>query len=509
MHARSVVARTLECTTFAIPAPVLPGAKILAYTAAHVSNFSTPSLIPLLDFEPPAGGLNFCNISITYTHPGQQDTVNTQVWLPDVWNERFLGNGGGGWAGGFIEPANSWAISQGYSAASTDGGHAFTTPVSEWGLISPGNVNLYALQDLASASLSDMAWLGKSLSATYYGKSPAFSYWNGCSQGGRQGMMMAQRFPDVYQGILAIAPAMNWNTFIPSTYWPQVNMNTLGVYPKACELNAFTAAATEACDALDGVTDGIISLPSLCRFDPFTLVGKNFSCDNAPSTYSQQTAMIVNATWNGPTTADGKSVWPGLTPDSSLLAQANTTCFSNGTCTGLPFNVGSEWIQYFVMKNASFDLTSITTDQFAGIVEASVDQFQSIIGTQNPNLSAFRDAGGKLLTYHGLADEYIPYPGTSMYRDRVEALDAGVDNYFRHFEAPGFAHCFGGMGAKPINALQDLVDWVEKGTPPNVLKAKAPARADGKMWERDLCLYPSISVYQGGDPSVAGSYKCI
>ncbi|KAH7407995.1 Tannase/feruloyl esterase [Cadophora sp. MPI-SDFR-AT-0126] len=506
----ALVARALECTSSALPAPVLPGAEILAYNVAHVNNYSVPASISLGGRGSAVEGLNFCNVSITYTHPGQQDTIKTQIWLPDVWNERFLGNGGGGWTGGYFDPSLAWAISEGYSAGSTDGGHSSSTPASEWGLLSPGNVNLYNLQNLASVSLNDMASLGKSLSASYYGKSPNYSYWNGCSQGGRQGMMMAQRYPDVYQGILAVAPAINWNTFIPSIYWPQVIMNTLKFYPRACELKAFTAAAVQACDNIDGVVDGIISLPTLCRFDPFTLVGQNFSCDGTPTTYSHAAAEVVNATWTGPATVDGKSVWPGLPRDASLLAHSNTTCASNGTCTGLPFIVSADWIQSFLMKNSSFELTSITPEQFPEIVDASIDQFQSIIGTENPDLSGFRDAGGKLLTFHGIADEYIPYQGTAWYHDRVKAVDAGVDNYFRHFEAPGFAHCSGGEGAYPSGALQSLVDWVEKDRPPNILEAKTQqARTDGKIWERDLCLYPSISVYQGGDPSIASSYACV
>ena len=492
-----------------MPAPLLPGAEIIAYSVAHVSNYSIDPVIPSLKYDHPEGGLNFCNVSVTYTHPGQNDTVNTNIWLPDNWNERFLGEGGGGWMAGFGPSSLARAIVKGYSAASTDGGHPVAAPTSDWALTSPGNVNLYLLQDLASVSLNDMAWLGKSISTTYYGKAPGYSYWNGCSQGGRQGMIMAQRYPEAYQGILAEAPAFNWNTFIPTTYWPQTVMNKLKVYPRACELNAFTAAAIKACDTLDGVEDGVISLPSLCRFDPFTLVGQNFSCGNTSATFSRDAAEIVNATWTGSVTEDGKRIWPGVTHDASLLAQANTTCTTNDTCTGLPFVVGADWIQFFIKKNASFELTSVTPDQFPAIVDASIDQYQSIIGTVNPNLSKFSEVGGKLLSFHGYADQYIPHEGTAWYHDNVKAGDAAVNEYYRHFEAPGVAHCFGGPGAYPSNALDSLRDWVENGNPPKVLEAKARVARDGKLWERDLCLYPTISVYQGGDPSISSSYKCV
>jgi hypothetical protein len=238
-------------------------------------------------------GLNFCNVNITYTHPGYNDTIHVQVWLPlKGWNQRFQGTGGSGFVTGVFDQALAPAVAQGYSAVSTDGGHELNvTSAAAWALVSPGNVDWNLLQDFASTALNDMTVLGKAVTKSYYGTAPKYSYWNGCSTGGRQGLMMAQRFPDAYDGILAAAPAINWPSFIVAEYWGQFMMNQLGVYPPQCEFDAITTAAVSACDALDGLVDGIIASPEKCHFNPHILVGKSFNC----SSYSQRHIPLVRA----------------------------------------------------------------------------------------------------------------------------------------------------------------------------------------------------------------------
>lgn len=153
-----------------------------------------------------------------------------------------MGTGGGGYNTGTFDSALAPAVALGYSAVSTDGGHAINTPVESWALVSPGNVNLYLLQDFASVSINDMMIIGKALTESYYGREPKYSYWTGCSTGGRQGMMMAQWYPKGYNRILANAPAFNWASFIVAEYWPQFIMNQLKVYPSTCEFAAITKA---------------------------------------------------------------------------------------------------------------------------------------------------------------------------------------------------------------------------------------------------------------------------
>jgi hypothetical protein len=491
----------LICSPDASLYPSLPGAEFLSLTATEVKDYSLPAAN--------LTGLNFCNVSLSYTHPGQGDNINVQVWLPSVtWNGRFMGTGGGGYATGTFASALAPAVALGYSAVSTDGGHALNTLSAEsWALISPGNVNLYLLQDFASISLNDMTIIGKAVTESYYGRKPKYSYWTGCSTGGRQGMMMAQRYPKGYDGILAAAPAFNWASFIVAEYWPQFIMNQLKAYPSRCEFEAITKAAIKACDGIDGLVDGIISAPGLCHFDPFTIVGQSIDCNGTKLKISKAAATVAQSAWTGPRTTNGIRLWYGLTYDAPLSALLGTTCTAEGTCMGSPFPISYDWIRLFVKRNSTFNVEGISHSDYEKIFHASNQQYTSFISTDDPNLSEFRDAGGKMITWHGLADPLIFPNGTANYYDRVKRLDPGVSNYFRYFEAPGVGHCGGGVGPVPTSALGSLVAWVEKRIPPETLEATSTP-VDGIARSQMLCPYPLVSAYKGGDPMLPSSYKC-
>jgi hypothetical protein len=223
---------TYSCTASGIPFPEVFGAEILSLSTSSVTNYSISLVQADAHFPINITGLNFCNVSVQYTHPGQNDRINVQVWLPlSQWNGRFMGTGGGGFATGLGSLSLSYAVSLGYSAVSTDGGHLsdFSGSVT-WALTSPGNINWALLQDFAAVALDDAATIGKAVTNAYYGSPPKYSYWNGCSTGGRQGMMMAQRYPSQYDGVLAGAPGINWSRVVPSLYWAQLVMNQLGMY---------------------------------------------------------------------------------------------------------------------------------------------------------------------------------------------------------------------------------------------------------------------------------------
>jgi hypothetical protein len=305
----------------------------------------------------------------SYTHPGWNDVINVEIWLPlDEWNgyvstvklpkllrilvlkltfgkSRFQGTGGGGYQTGDGASALVSAVHDGYSAASTDGGHPSETAdiaaPAHWALLSPGNLNLPLLQDFAAVALADMTLLGQAVTESYYGEKPAYSYWTGCSTGGRQGLMLAQRYPELYDGIVALAPAINWDTFLVTEYWPQQIMNQLGVYPPPCELKAYTKAAIAACDDLDGLEDGIISDANACNFDPFSMVGKTFSCDGSEeSKFTSEGAQVADAAWSGLIDTSGKQQWYGLSKDAPLSGIAGT----NGTSSsGIPFRHSVDW----------------------------------------------------------------------------------------------------------------------------------------------------------------------
>ncbi|KAE9369106.1 tannase and feruloyl esterase [Stipitochalara longipes BDJ] len=509
-------AEALICSPSAIPYPTLNGAEFLSLTATEIYNHSVLSAWDASNFPPfEIDGLHFCNVSLTYTHPGQDDNINVHVWLPMThWNGRFQGTGGGGFATGMFDSMLAVGVSQGYSAAATDGGHfgggENMLSAAKWALLSPGNVNLYALQNFAHVALNDMTIIGKAVTESFYGAAPKYSYWNGCSTGGRQGIMMAQRYPDAYHGILAAAPAINFEKLILGGYWAQFVMNRLGVYPSECEMEAIANATVKACDKLDGVEDGIIAAPGLCNFHSQTLIGKEVRCkDDSTVKISDGAVAVAEETWKGATSATGKHLHPGLTKGTPFRVLAGTKCHDNGTCFGTPFPMAPEWISYFIKKDPDFDATTITTQkEWDKIFHASVQEHNSMIGTDDPDLSEFRDAGGKMITWHGIADPLVLVNGTSQYYEQVEKLDPDVRNYYRYFEAPGVWHCGGGKGAFPSHSMDALVRWVEHGGVPDVLAAETQPVGDEDVRKLNLCPYPLVAAYQGGDTADAKSYAC-
>lgn len=325
-----------SCTSATFQALDLPGIDV---TSINVTISLNESVFAANVASAPTGDgpstVDLCRIAVQYTHPGQNDTVNTYIGLPldgANWNSRFVMNGGGGWVAGssdvVLEP-----VSNGFSSSSTDGSHDNNLQVSEWGLISPGHVNLPALEDFASVALEEAAKLGKSATAMYYGTEPVYSYWNGCSTGGRQGHMAAQRFPEEFDGIVAGCPAINWDRFLLYEVWPVLMANLLGLFdadhplaisrdliksldvrPPACILQAFTDAAIATCDELDGVKDGIISLPGQCLFDATSIVGQAVSCTapNETIEITEKMAELVNLIWDGASSVDGQFEWYGM-----------------------------------------------------------------------------------------------------------------------------------------------------------------------------------------------------
>jgi hypothetical protein len=227
-------------------------------------------------------------------------------------------------------------------------------------------------------------------------------------------MMLAQRYPEAYDGIAASAPALNWGRLFPAFAWPQVMMKLTGQFPSKCELDAITAGAVTTCDPQDGVTDGLISDPAACSFDPFSMVGKIVDCNNETTTISNAAANIANLTWTGPREASGDFLYHGLdfqarfagfgdASAGTALGLVMTSCSSNGTCTGTPAGFGEPWLKFMVKKDPDWDYTKITSvEEYARLFHASAQEFDSIIGTFETDLSAFRDVGGKMITYHGL-----------------------------------------------------------------------------------------------------------
>lgn len=251
----------------------------------------------------------------------------------------------------------------------------------------------------------------------------------------------------------------------------------------------------------------MISAPDLCDFDPFTTVDTRVNCSGVSVRISKKDAEVANSAWEGFRSSEGSFLWYGLdkgTPVSmGASSLASTVCSTPFNCTGSPFAISSDWIRRFVLQDPSFDLTTLDHKALDRVFSLSKERYNDIISTDNPDLSAFKQAGGKMITWHGLSDTLIFPKGTEQYYKRVEEKDPSVRDFYRFFKAPGVHHCSGGVGPVPVDPLSQVVDWVENGVVPETVDALA---ADGRR--RNLCQYPLVSVYKGGDVKDAASYRC-
>jgi hypothetical protein len=304
--------------------------------------------------------------------------------------------------------------------------------------------------------------------------------------------MAVQRFPEEYDGLVIAAPAINWERFIPAELWPQIVMNEdLGAPIAASKLTQVTSDAVNACDAADGVTDGVINDPRKCDYDPAT---------SASLTPAEATA--VRKIWDGPRDANGKRLWFGLERGAALNGLAGTN----------PFGVAQQHMQLWVMQDTTFDWKTLTQSSFEAAFRLSQRKFNDVIGTDNDNLQPFRKRGGKIVMWHGEADQLIFPKGTINYYHRLVTGNGGlkhVDDFVRLFMAPGVAHCSGGAGPNPVGTFEAVVNWVENGVAPDTILASRNL-IGGAVRTRPLCAYPKTAKYTGvGSTDNAASFACV
>jgi hypothetical protein len=411
-----------------------------------------------------------------------------------------MGNGGGGFQGGSAQGVNQ-PVAQGYAAGSTDTGHEGGS--GSFALGPDGKLNWQLIADNGHLGIHEMTVTGKALTQAMYGVAPRRSYFNGCSTGGRQGLMEAQRYPQDYDGIMSGAPAINWNRLHPQQMWGAMVMNVENNPIPQCKLAAATAAAIASCDAIDGVKDGVIEDPNRCKYDPKALVGT--SAGDCGS-FTEADANIIRKLWDGPRRKDGGFLWYGLPRGADLTALWS----SRGTpLKAQAFGISLEWFRYFLTQNAQFDWTTLTPDLYERLWDQSVEQFGSVIGTDNPDLTEFRKRGGKAIVWHGWADQLISAEGTVDYYNRVVQRMGGAketSEFIRLFMAPGVGHCGGGAGPAPTGQVDALLAWVEDGRAPETLTARRPGDTPRT---RPLCQYPLVAKYKGtGSTDDAANFSC-
>lgn len=471
--------------------PTLPSTNPPNDTSVTVTSVSTGTT---------TSGMPYCLVKLLV-----QPAINIWVALPTGgnWNGRLQSEGGGGYAGS-VNVAST-AVSAGYIGVQTDTGHSGGS--GTFGMLTPvpnGAPDLQLQSDFAFRSEHLMAVLGKQLAQAFYGQQPAFAYWNGCSTGGRQGLRMAQQFPGDYNGMLIAAPAIHWDRFIAAEIWPQVVMNNdVGAPIANAKLSLATNAAIAACDAQDGVVDALLTRPEMCSYNPAADAAITSAACTAADTscLSPAEAGAIQKMWAGPVSSRGKPLWFGLERGAPLNGLGGTS----------PFAIAVAHAQYWTYFDPAWNWRTLNAGNYEAYFKAAMQQINPMMGSENPDLSAFRNRGGKIVMWHGLADQLIMPRGSTLYYDAVTSQLGGgyaaTQQWYRHFQAPGVGHCSGGTGPQPVNFFQAVVDWVETGTAPATLQT-SKAITGGTM-TRPLCPYPSRPTYSGsGSTNEASSFVC-
>lgn len=492
--------------------------KVHSVTAIPQYNFTSIRGGPLL---PALSGLNFCQVKTNISHRGTNDMVLVEAWLPlthDDWNGRFQATGGAGFETGMFGGHLGQAVEDGWAAVSTDGGSGSDdmTRVKDGSWIlkneTDGTLNWNLLHNWASRSLVDQINIGKIITELYFGRAPHHSYWNGCSTGGRQGYMIAQKYPHLLDGILANAPALNFVNLVTGEFWSQLVMQQQDTFLSYCEFEYFRQGAIDQCDALDGVRDGILEDPEACKYDPFAAVGEEIECEGKHVDITLQMATVVDHILKGPKQVTWGPIFHGINPGVRFEDLANINIAEDGSRSQKPFGICQSWMKNVVLRNPSVRLDHLDITSFFGHWAQANYELGGLLNTADPDLMLLKASGTKLLTWHGIDDTLIPYQNTVDYRKRVEDSMGGaheVDQFYRLFLAPGVEHCGGGIGANPSSALSTLVDWVERGDAPETLGAET-TDARGELVTRDLCAYPGKSKYMSlGDANRASSWSCV
>jgi feruloyl esterase len=469
----------------------LPPANTVVTTAAVVSGSFTPpgSSNP----NSALGNLpSFCRVAATLK-PTPDSEINTEIWLPMAgWNRRLQSVGNGAWAGVIPYPAMAAAVAGGYATAGTDTGHVGNTAS-----FVPGHPE--RLVDYGHRAVHEMTVAAKAIIRAFYGDGPRYSYWNGCSTGGRQGLMEAQRYPADYDGIIAGAPV---NARVHQMIWElwvaQAVHKTDASYIPPEKYRLLNDAALAKCDANDGAKDGLLESPDRCRFEPSTLQCKAGDTPACLTPAQVDAAKKIYTPATNPRT--GQEIFPALQPGSELGWA--------GLAGPEPVREAVEFFQYVVANDPKWDFRTLDFDRDVARAEKAASQ---IIDAVDPNLQPFFSRGGKVLMYHGWNDQLVaPMNSVNYYNAVVGASKGSGDpaSSIRLFMMPGMNHCRGGAGPDSFDRMSVIERWVEAGQAPSQIVAEHLTKGVVDR-RRPLCPYPQVASYVGtGSLDDAASFRC-
>jgi feruloyl esterase len=432
----------------------------------------------------------FCRVAATLK-PSSDSDIKIEVWLPaSGWNGKFEAVGNGGWNGNIDQGALATALRRGYAAASTDTGHE--------GGAGPWMQSKEKVIDYGHRAVHEMTATAKSIINALYGSAPKFSYFNGCSAGGRQALKAAQMYPDDFDGIVAGAPALNaTGRAAYAVYAAQALHKEDASYIPPAKHAAIHSAALAACDAQDGVADKVIENPRACKFDPQVMACKAGEDTNSCLTPAQVTS--ARALYQPLVNPRTKQV---INTPLEVGSELGWTTFGGQQ----PFGVATQFYQFMVFNNPQWDWKMLNFDaDMAAVAKAE----NGIIDAKSTDLKKFVARGGKLIQYHGWADPQIPSgSSTSYYDDVVKAMGAKVKDNYRLFMVPGMNHCGGGDGPASFDMQAAVEQWVEQKKAPDAIPAAHLTNGQPDR-TRILCPYPQVATYKGsGDPNSAANFAC-
>lgn len=440
-------------------------------------------------------------------------SIRFELLMPDAWNGKFMMGGGGGFVGSVQNQAQDGLsagptpLERGYATAGTDTGHTGSPIDASWALGDPE-----AQEDFAHRAVHRTAEVSKAVIAEHYGTAIEHSYFLGCSRGGGQAMISAQRYPEDFDGLVAAAPALDWPGIAAGFI-----QNQQHVFPDPSDLSSpvitpanrslLAEALAASCDADDGVADGVLNDPRSCTFDPAAL--PRCTAGPADDCLTERQLEAIEAIYSGPR-VNGEPVHPGFPFGGEADGGGWDLWVTGPPPPGLPpdvpnlhFAFGTGLLEYFVYEDPDWSYAGYTFDDFHEWAEP----LASLLNATDPELSALRDRGGKVILWHGWSDAALTAFDSIEYYQSVEQRDAAVRDYFRMFLLPGVGHCGDGPGPDRVDWIGAIERWVEDGEEPDRLTALDSE--DDTVMTRPLCPYPQTAVYDGsGNPNEAQSFTC-
>jgi feruloyl esterase len=427
--------------------------------------------------------------------------IRFRLLLPDQWNGKFMMGGGGGFVEG-IDNQSASSVNLGYASVGTDTGHQGRGVEAIWALD-----NVERQINFGHVAIHRVAEASKAIIRARYTAAPSRSYFNGCSNGGRQALMEAQRYPDDFDGIVAGAPAYDFTglavQFIKDIQaaFPDKESLSKPLFPNDT-LKSVETQIVSKCDALDGVTDGLMEDPRRCTVDVSTLTGLN-----------DQQKKALAAIYGEKKLPDGSVIYPAQPLGGEGDAAAGWPLWINGVnpmlqlayrVPSLRFGFGTQFFKYFVYNDPEWDYLKY---DFANYRRDS-KLAGSMLNATDPNLDAFKKRGGKLVLYHGWSDAALSALATTKYYEQVKARDTSTESFARLFMLPGVAHCGAGNGPDRVDWYSVIDNWVDKGAAPDrIVASKVVANKTTRT--RPLCAYPLKAIYKGsGSIDDEANFSC-